>query len=74
VVRIGRCRHPAFVIYPLIHLQALTSSQFVMPPSFIPFLAKVACQKDHVRTGHTCIYSLATSDDQVGRVFPDIRR
>ena len=63
VVRIGRFRHLSFVIYPLIHLQALTSSRFAMPLSFIPFSAKVACPKDHVRTSHTYIYSLATSDD-----------
>jgi len=73
VVRIGRCRRLPFVICPLIHLQALTSSRFVTLPSFTLYLAKVACPKDHVRTSHIYVYSLATSYDQVGMVFLGIR-
>ena len=63
VVRIGRCRHPPFVICPLIYLQALMSSQFATFPSFTLYSAKVACPKDHVGTSHIHIYLLATSYD-----------
>ena len=49
VVRIGQGRL-LFLIYPLTHRQDPTSSQFAMLLSFTPFLEKVACRKDHVRT------------------------
>jgi len=55
-------------IYPLMHLQALMSSQFATLPSFTLYLAKVACPKDHVRASYIYIYVLATSYDQVGMV------
>ena len=73
VVRIGPRRRLPFVIYPPIYLQALMSSRFATLPSSTLYLAKVACPKDHVRASHVYIYSLATSDDQVGRVFLGIR-
>ncbi len=73
VVRVGQSRRLPFVICPLIYLQALMSSRFATLPSFTLYLAKVACPKDHVRTSHIYIYSLATSYDQVGMVFLGIR-
>ena len=68
VVRIGRDGRLPSVIYPLIHPQALMSSQFATLPSFTLSLAKVACPKDRVRASHIYIYVLATSYDQVGMV------
>ena len=55
IVRIGQCRRLPSVIYPLIHLQALMSSQCARLLSLTLYWAKVACPKDHVRTSHIYI-------------------
>ena len=49
IVRIGSCPR-LFFLYPLTHYQVPTSSPFAMLPLSSQYSAKVACQKDHVRT------------------------
>jgi hypothetical protein len=52
VVRIGWARFLLFVYQPLTIFQVPTSYPFAMLPLFIPYLAKMACPKDHVRIPH----------------------
>ena len=52
VVRIGGNPHPPFKISPLTRFQVPTSSPFATLPLSIPYSARVACAKAHVRTFH----------------------
>ena len=52
VVRIGRNPHLSFEISPLNRFQVPTSSLFATLPLSIPYSARVACAKVHVRICH----------------------